>query len=200
MIAWVAEHWKGEDWGANGSQRYMRALDDRGWQARMLGMQKMVALGEESVPVLTTALEAENGEMQIFAAQTFGHLASAAPTGALTDVLKNSPHTAARLYAADALGMRGGEQFNALFEAESKTQKDRDVKKHLGYALERAGAAVQPEVVTALTTWDGTTINSAEIGKPAPDFELEALNGGRIRLSQFRGKSAVVLVFIYGDT
>ena len=114
--------------------------------------------------------------------------------------LKNDSETAARLYAADALGMRGGENFKNLFEEQAKREKNRDVRKHLGYALERAGAALQPQVIQALKEWDPSTINSAQIGKPAPDFELKALNGETVKLSQFRGKSPVVLVFIYGDT
>jgi peroxiredoxin len=40
----------------------------------------------------------------------------------------------------------------------------------------------------------------ARIGKPAPDFHLKSVDGKEIHLSQFRGKQAVVLVFIYGDT
>ena len=43
-------------------------------------------------------------------------------------------------------------------------------------------------------------MNSAVIGKPAPDIAMPTFGGETIRLSDFRGKKAVVLVFIYGDT
>lgn len=36
------------------------------------------------------------------------------------------------------------------------------------------------------------------IGTPAPDFTLECFGGGRMTLSQFRGKTNVVLVFYRG--
>lgn len=35
-------------------------------------------------------------------------------------------------------------------------------------------------------------------GTPAPDFELEDVNGNRIRLSNFRGDKPVVLAFLRG--
>ncbi len=34
--------------------------------------------------------------------------------------------------------------------------------------------------------------------KPAPDFELAALDGGKVRLSSFRGKPVVLAFFGYG--
>lgn len=37
---------------------------------------------------------------------------------------------------------------------------------------------------------------SLQVGDPAPDFELERLDGkGKVRLSSFKGKKAVVLIF-----
>jgi peroxiredoxin len=41
---------------------------------------------------------------------------------------------------------------------------------------------------------------SATIGESAPNFKLQNLTGQQISLNSFRGKQAVVLVFIYGDT
>lgn len=35
-------------------------------------------------------------------------------------------------------------------------------------------------------------------GKPAPDFELVAIDGGKVRLSELRGKPVLVAFFGYG--
>jgi peroxiredoxin len=35
-------------------------------------------------------------------------------------------------------------------------------------------------------------------GEPAPDFELTAVNGNLVRLSDFRGSKPVVLAFLRG--
>jgi peroxiredoxin len=39
-----------------------------------------------------------------------------------------------------------------------------------------------------------------ELGEPAPDFDLEDFSGTRIRLSDFRDKARVLLVFNRGFT
>ena len=45
----------------------------------------------------------------------------------------------------------------------------------------------------------GNTMNNIITpGTPAPDFELEDINGNRIRLSSFRGDKPVVLAFLRG--
>jgi hypothetical protein len=40
---------------------------------------------------------------------------------------------------------------------------------------------------------------AVEIGQPAPDFSLDATTGGKIGLSQFRGKQAVLIEFYGAD-
>jgi len=35
-------------------------------------------------------------------------------------------------------------------------------------------------------------------GAPAPDFELAALDGGKVKLSSFRGKPVVLVFWAYG--
>lgn len=37
-------------------------------------------------------------------------------------------------------------------------------------------------------------------GEPAPDFELEDVQGNRVRLSEYRGSKPVVLAFLRGFT
>ena len=43
-----------------------------------------------------------------------------------------------------------------------------------------------------------TDLNRVVLGVPAPDFALEDMNKKLVRLSDFRGKQAVVLVFYRG--
>lgn len=41
----------------------------------------------------------------------------------------------------------------------------------------------------------GEAVASVNVGKPAPDFELQQLNGPKVTLSQFKGK-VVLLNFL----
>ena len=44
-----------------------------------------------------------------------------------------------------------------------------------------------------------TDIERVKVGSPAPDFTLEGMDGKQIALSDFRGKTSVVLVFYRGQ-
>src|SRR5690606_7685037 len=102
-------------------------------------------------------------------------------------------------YAIDTLGMLGFDVSGELERIHAR-EPNRDVKMHIQYALERQGQALDSEVRRRLVEWDVEQMNSAEQGQPAPDFELPSLTGDRVRLSDFRGKKNVILVFVYGDT
>ena len=57
-------------------------------------------------------------------------------------------------------------------------------------------AACQPRA-DARATEDG--MNALRFGQAAPDFSLPSTAGGEVRLSDFKGKSDVVLVFYCYD-
>ena len=96
--------------------------------------------------------------------------------------------------------MLGCDEQTVDWKALQKAETNRDTRKHIDYAIERGGKRIDPTVAAQLTDWDATTMSSARLGQPAPDFTLTAATGETVRLSDFRGKQAVVLVFIYGDT
>ena len=43
------------------------------------------------------------------------------------------------------------------------------------------------------------TLEALEVGDRAPDFELPATTGGTVKLSQFKGKQAVLIEFYGAD-
>ena len=55
------------------------------------------------------------------------------------------------------------------------------------------GLLVASELVLARTAW------AIDIGDKAPDFTLPSTTGGKISLSQFRGKKLVLLEFYGAD-
>ncbi len=177
---------------------YMRPIGDDGWKVRMNALQGVVVRGNDSIPTLLAALKSDDVVRRVFAAQALGYLAPEVPTEPLLLSAKNDPDPAVRMYAVDALGMKGdaGIDFDALL----KSERGRDVLKHVNYAKERKGERVAAAVVNLLKGWNAKSIDSAIVGKAAPEFTLTAATGEVVKLSSFKGKSAVVLVFIYGDT
>jgi len=197
-----SQHWRDDDWQNKrrfSRAGYMRPLDDEGWKARMLAMQGCVQHGGASVAVLLDGLRSGDAPERIFAAQTLGFLGPDVPTEPLVVALQADADPAVRLYLVDTLGMLGkGAEVNWAEFLESES--NRDVKRHVGYLRERNGKPLDARAVEKLTKWDSRQIDTARIGRAAPDFTLMSLQGDKVRLSDFRGKKAVVLVFIYGDT
>ena len=179
---------------------FMRDMADDGWQHRMRALQSLVASGKDAIAPLVKALEEGDLAQRVLAAQALGYLAPHAPRDALLEAARNDEDAAVRLYAVDSLGMQGGADFTQELQALAASEHNRDVKKHIAYALERGSEGVDPQIVHDLVDWDSNRIQSARVGHVAPDFEMTSITGERIRLSQFLGKNPVVLVFIYGDT
>ena len=199
-----ARTWKDGQWiprEARRFPRHIRDLADTGWRLRMLAMHEVVSAGETAVPFLLERLSSGATHERIFAAQTLGFLAEHAPAEPLLEALSHDSVAAVQLYAADALGMRGDDQLPRRFEELTGRIQNRDVRRHMSYAEQRNGAAVEKAIVEKLAKWNPKNLDSAEKGNLAPDFELATVGGDRtVKLSDYRGKKNVVLVFIYGDT
>jgi hypothetical protein len=67
-------------------------------------------------------------------------------------------------------------------------------------AEELLGLLRKPQWCKALADYDLAQMDSARIGKLAPDFALKDATGTTYRLSQFRDKKIVVLAFVLADT
>jgi hypothetical protein len=194
--------WNAREWQQKSRRRpgYMRPLNDKGWQARMLALHAMARQQESAVPALVRTLQDGNTPQRILAAQALGYLPAKDASNALRKAAGEDEDSSVRLYAVDSLGMLGQADRHVNWDTLRKSEQNRDVRKHIGYAIERNNKPIDARVIETLKNWDPTTINSAAVGKPAPDFELVSATGKTIRLSDYRGKKAVVLVFIYGDT
>lgn len=178
---------------------YMRKTDDQGWKARMRTLC-LLAKRSDALPALVQALQDKDAEVRAFAAQALGFVGDTSIGARMDEVLAKDPDPITRLYAADALGMIGGMQPKELYEKVANEDANRDVHAHVRFALERKGERLSPGVRMLFEEFEYSKMDTAKLGEPAPDFALVDALGRTCRLSDYRDKRAVVLIFIYGDT
>lgn len=179
---------------------YMRPMQDAGWKKRMQALQTVVRQGSAASTELRTLLRNGSTVERLFAAQALGYCGQTEAQADLAHSVEHDAEAAVRLHAADSLGMLGGQAHAELLQRLEKSEKNNDVRRHIRYALERNGQVIDPAVVKQLKDWPTNQLDTAALGKLAPDFELPSLSGEKVRLSDYRGKKSVVLVFVYGDT
>lgn len=200
LLAEFRQNWDESKWEKNfRGIMYMRKTGADDWKNRMTTLRSLVLLGKESIPTLTKALDSDHAPTRVLAAQALSYLGPQAEIDRLKAMIENDTSAAARLYAVDAIGTSGKSE-SVDWETLAMSQRNRDVRKHMSYAMQREGNAISEDVITALTKWNPAAIDSAKVGSLAPDFQLNTIAGKPISLSDYRGKQAVVLVFIYGDT
>lgn len=180
--------------------KYLRPPADIGWKRRMRTLAATATDQKQSVPALIAALASDSPALRALAAQALGFTDDVTAREALANSAENDDDAAVRLYAADSLGMLGGRELAPLLRRLESSEKNSDVKRHIRYALERDEATLDRSVAEQLRHWDASKLNTAQVGQLAPDFELPRLTGESIRLSQYRGKQSVIVVFVYGDT
>jgi hypothetical protein len=156
----------------------------------MLALQEFVRQGDAAVPTLLESLRSDSSAERILAAQALGYLAPSIPIEPLRKAASDDDDAAVRLYAVDALGMKGVSSDEVDWSALKENEKNRDAIKHIGYTKLRDGELVKPAIVAKLRDWNSDAIDTAIVGNPAPDFELASATGEAIRLSQYRDKKA----------
>ena len=169
------------------------------WKVRMEALVSLAKVGPPAAPVLVEALKAGRPATREFAAQALVLFADADTRPALERALAD-PKSGVRLYAIQALSMLGPLPRTQENERILRSDPSDDgVRPMMAAALERADRPNVAELRKALAGYDLSKMDSARVGELAPDFTLADYTGKPYRLSQCRGKKAVVLRFILYD-
>lgn len=177
------------------------SLDDQDWRVRTLAMRDLVRLGASATPALITALGDKNEHARHVAAMVLGITRATNAVAALERTLREDDDSVVRSQAAIALGQIGQRSSLAAVQAAQKDDKSKDVQHQAelaAYAIEQ-GKTATPELARAWTALDETKFGRVSVGQPAPDFQLPDTEGKSWRLSDFRGKKPVVLIWVFAD-
>lgn len=177
------------------------SLDDQDWRVRTLAIRDLVRLGAPGTPTLVTALEDKNAHVRHVAAMVLGIIRATNAVAALEATLSKDSDSVVRSQAAIALGQIGQRSSLAAVQAAQKDDKSKDVQHQAelaAYAIEH-GMTATPELAKSYAALDESTFGRVQVGKTASDFQLTDTEGKAWRLSDFRGKKPVVLIWVFAD-
>ena len=171
--------------------------EKQNWKVRMECLVTLVKTGPAVVPVLIGCLENEKAPpyTRAFAAQALGLLADARARPVLLQAIEDKDGFV-QAQARIALGRLG--RLKETSKLRELAGKDSTSGAHveLMFALTRDDEPKPEAIRKALRDYDLARMDSAQLGKPAPGFELADASGKTWNLRQFRDKKAVVLIFL----
>jgi HEAT repeat protein len=160
---------------------------------------KLMRIGSAAVPVLIDCLKNEKGPpcTRALAAQALGFLADARARPVLLQAIEDKDGLV-KAHARKALGRLG--RLEATPKLREVAGKDPTISSYIDmmFVLTRDDEPNPEPIRQALRNYDLARMDSARLGKPAPDFTLADASGKTWSLRQFRGKQAVVLIFLVG--
>ncbi len=168
------------------------------WKSRMTALHEFARLGTGSIPSLVEGLHDPDPQVRALCAQGLGYVGDETSSSLLDRAIREDPDLIVRVYAAIARSMIGGMARGPVYEDLIRREPNQLVKMRLDLALRR-GPAPRPNALRDdLAHFDLARMGTARLGEMAPDFDLTDLDGRHVRLSDFRGKKDVAVVFLYG--
>ena len=176
-------------------------LGDSDWLVRTLAVRDLVRLGPPAESSLAAALTHSDQHVRQVAAMTLGILRGSNAVAALEIALRQDADDLVRSQAAVALWQIGQSSSLPALRAAQKEDKSKDVQHQAELAVHAIehGRTATPELAAAYRALDETRFGTMKVGQPAPDFQLPDTEGRNWRLTDFRGKKPVVLIWIFAD-
>lgn len=176
-------------------------LADTAWKVRLLAIRDLVRLGEEAVPEIVKQLEHGNPNVRHVAAFVLGLRPGEISETSLMNLLKSEVDPVVRSQAAISLGRLNSKNAIPLLQDLSQNDQSRDVRHQCELAVYRIKhfQGADDELAESYASLDELDFNLIQVGQPAIDFELQDAEGKTWKLSDFKGKKEVVLIWIFAD-
>ncbi len=176
-------------------------LADMAWRVRTLAVRDLVRLGSDGVSAWKGSFRDADRHVRHVCVMAAGLLGAEETAGELQRLLAEDPDPIVRGQAAEALGQLRHVESESVLRATAKEDRSEHVKHRAELALVQLKQKQRDDkdLVRQWTELDESTFRLVEVGKAAPDFQLRDTEGNEWRLSDFKGKKTVMLVWIFAD-
>ena len=156
------------------------------WRVRVQSLQSIARVGAGTVPILLETLKTGSPSARIFAAQSLELVVEQEHKPALRQLLSH-PDSEVRVYAVRALGMLGNieltEEQQSLIGGENAYWM---LSHYITSISKRSKVPDSLPIRKALIGYDLKKLDTARVGRVAPDFVLTDNQGKTHQLSQYR--------------
>lgn len=175
--------------------------DDADWRVRLLAVRDLVRLGVEEAGTIAEGLSHPNKHVRQASAMALGLLRAESVRPRLEELARKDTIAMVRSQAVIALGQMEATASLPLLRELWREDESGDVRHQsylaIGQIEKRMGTT--PAHLTTFQGLDEATFESVRVGEFAPDFELEDTEGNFWKLSDFRGKQWVALIWVFAD-
>lgn len=178
-----------------------REAEKQNLKLQMECLVKLMRIGPATVPVLIDCLKNQKtpASTRAFAARALGFFGDVRARPVLLQTIEDKDGYVAA-YSRFALGRLGRIKATPKLRQLAGTDADGSGYFDAMFITTRDDEPNPEPFRRALRNYDLARMDSAHLGKPAPDFTLEDASGKTWHLARFRGKKAVVLILLVGIT
>lgn len=176
-------------------------LENDDWSVRLLAVRDLVKIGASNTSGLLIGLRDSSMHVRYICAMALGILNAKEAVPDLENVLRQDEVTVVRSQAAFALGQIESMQSLGLLKQVLLNDPSKDVRHQCELAIYQIEhhSGVTDKLLRAYQDLDESSFETVKVGDMAPDFALEDTEGVTWRLSDFRDKQWVVLVWVFAD-
>ncbi len=176
-------------------------LNDDDWKVRTLALRDFVKAGQSGIPGLIAALTHKNPHVRYLAAAALGIQAEEKAIPALEQLLASAKESTVRSQAVISLGLIGSKKALPALKKALANDQARDVPHQCELSIYQieSGQKASADLIQAYSSLDETTFDTVKVGQAAPDFALLDSENKTWKLSDHKGKKAVLLIWVFAD-
>jgi peroxiredoxin len=176
-------------------------LSDTNWKVRLLAVRDLVRIGSKDVGEVIDGLNSSNMHVRAVCATALGILKAQNAITELEYIVKNDTMPIVRSQAVIALGQIESKKSLPLLKRLINDDPSGDVQHQCELAIDqiqKEKGATKKQLL-AYQKLDESLFESVKTGDFAPDFKLEDTESEVWKLSSFKEKNWVVLIWVFAD-